>query len=144
MSEQIERLTTQERVMIVFTIITVISTFLPWLSVSALWITLTETGIETNLVIIIIITGVVATTIIFFAKSHILKKVVTLITGIISVAICGLNVLQISNDIATYESEYASLISYNIEFGLIICVVAGLGLIVLSLIKDKQALEESP
>ncbi len=133
-------LTTNERIMLGLSVVLIIMTFLPWASVSALFITLNVTGMQLGYGgILTAILGIILCIVIWAAKSHNTRRIAALIGGILGILIHGIFIIAI-NSLAT---EYASngLVSVSPGIGLILTVFVDLGLIIFAIVKDSQVSE---
>ena len=131
-------ITTHEKAILAISIGLIISTFLPWASAFAGFVTVDLTGLDFGLVWLFPILGGVLCAIVFFSDSHTLKKRGSLVVGIISVFIiigAFIGITRLINEYATNEQIY---VSYDI--GLYLAFLLSIGLIVLGVVRDKEAL----
>ncbi len=138
MNEKTKLITTHEKAILAISIGLIVSTFLPWASALSLIGTIDLTGMDFGLVWLFPIIGGVLCAIVFFSDSHTLKKRSSLIIGIICVFITIGAFIGVSNTIDEYTSSEYIQVTYGI--GLYLAFLLSVGLIVLGVVRDKEAL----
>ena len=138
MNEKTKLITTHEKAILAISIGLIISTFLPWASAFAGFVTVDLTGMDFGLVWLFPIIGGVLCAIVFFSDSHTLKKRGSLVVGIISVFIIIGAYIGITRLINEYAINEQIQVTYGI--GLYLAFLLSVGLLVLGVVRDKEAL----
>lgn len=130
-------LTTHEKAMLALAIGLVVSTFLPWLSVRLLWVSVDVIGIEGGDGLLVLILGGILCVIVFFSESHTIKKRSSLVIGILCGLICLADFGGLSEAISEYNtSEY---LQATFGIGLYLAFIISIGLIFLGVIQESSA-----
>lgn len=144
--KKIKILTTNQKAILILSVVLMISSFLPWISIRVgLFTTIDFLGIEGDGLIILCL-GALLCLIVFFARSHhTLKKRSSLIIGAVCAFICISDSFRVSRLITEYSEKYPEYFEYihaTLGIGIYLAILISIGLIVLGIVKDKEVLIE--